>query len=169
MNNQRLRQIIDRPVVSRETGTNLGRVTDLLVETSSGKLKGFAVRRYDGTCALTDCRDVVLIGADIIVKRNESLVWTDASPLNTVLRAKRDLIGRLVTAQDGRRLGRIAEVFLFDGVLIYEVYSSIWARLCGDAFYFAGALSPKFAAKGKVLAVAGDVAEMHRQLEAAAV
>jgi hypothetical protein len=40
--------------------------------------------------------------------------------------------------------------------------------LCGDAFYFAGALSPRFAAKDKVLAVAGDAAQMRRQLEAAA-
>jgi uncharacterized protein YrrD len=168
MNNERLKKIITRPVVSRETGNHLGRVTDLLVETSSGKLKGFAVKRSDGTCALTDCRDVVGIQNEIIVKRNESLVWADASPLNTVVRAKRDLIGRRVTTSEGRTLGKIADVFLFNGALTYEVYASIWARLCGDAFYLAGALSPTFAAKGKVLAVAGDAVQMHRQLEAAA-
>jgi sporulation protein YlmC with PRC-barrel domain len=168
MNNQRLKQIIARPVVSRETGNHLGQVTDLLVEISSGKLKGLAVKRSDGTCALTDCRDVVAIEAEIIVKRNESLVWADASPLNTVVRAKRDLIGRRVTTSEGRTLGKIADVFLFDGLLIYEVYTSIWARLCGDALYFAGVLSPRFAARGKVLAVAGDAAQMRRQLEAAA-
>jgi sporulation protein YlmC with PRC-barrel domain len=168
MNNQRLKQLIATPVVSRESGKSLGRVTDLLVDTSDGKPRGFAVKRDDGTCALTDWRDVVSIDAAILVKRKESLVWVDASPLNTVLRARRDLIGRKVTSSEGRRLGRIADVFLFEGLLIYEVYPSVWTRMCGNALYFTGALSPKFAAKGKVLAVAGDAARLHRQLEAAA-
>jgi len=167
MNNQRLKHLITVPVVSRETGKHLGWVSDVLVDTSTGKLKGFAVRRYDGICALIDCRDVVSIAAAITVKREESLVWVDASPLNSVLRARRDLIGRKVTALEGRRLGTIADVFLFDSHLIYEVYPSIWAKVCGHALYFTGALSPKFAAKGKVLAVTGDAARLHRQLATA--
>jgi uncharacterized protein YrrD len=167
MNNQRLKQLIGKPVVSRETSRNLGRITDLLVDTPSGRPSGFAIRRDDGTCALADCRDVVSIEAAVLVKREESLVWADASPLNTVLRAKRDVIGRKVTTSEGHSLGMIADVFLCDRFLIYEVYSSIWARLSGNALYLTGALSPKFAAKGKVLAVAGDAAQLHRQLKAA--
>jgi len=167
MNNQRLKQLITTPVVSRESGENLGRITDLLVDTTDSKPRGFAVKRYDGTCALTDWRDVVSIEGVLVVKRRESLVWVDASPLNNVLRARRDLIGRRVTTSSGRTLGTIAEVFLFEGLLIYQVYSSIWARICGNALYFTGTLSPKFAAKRKVLAVAGDPAHLHRQLAAA--
>lgn len=168
MNNQRLKQLIATPVVSRESGENLGRINDLLVDTSGGKPRGFAITRDDGTCALTDWRDVISIEAVILVKRKESLVWVDASPLNTVLRARRDLIGRRVTTWEGRRLGTIDDVFLFDGRLIYQVYPSMWARMCGNASYFTGALSPKFAAKGKVLAVAGDADQLHRQLAPAA-
>jgi len=168
MNSQRLKQLVATPVVSKETGKNLGRVSDLLVDTASGKPRGFAVSRADGSCALTDCRDVVSIAAGILVKREESLVWVDASPLNTVLRARRDLIGRKVTTTEGRRLGKIADVFLFDGLVIYEIYPSVWARLSGHALYFTGALSPKFAAKGRVVTVAGDAAQLHRQLMAAA-
>ena len=168
MNNQRLRQLITTPVVSRESGENLGRITDLLVDTVDGKPRGFAVRRGDGTCALTDWRDVVSVEGVLLVKRRESLVWVDASPLNTVLRARRDLFGRKVTTSSGHALGTIADVFLFKGLLIYQVYSSRWARMCGNALYFTGALSPKFAAKGKqVLAVANDAAHLHRQLASA--
>jgi sporulation protein YlmC with PRC-barrel domain len=168
MNNQRLKQLIATPVVSRENGEHLGQVNDLLVDTPSGKARGFAVRRADGTCAITDWRDVVSTEGPIVVKRKESLVWVDASPLNAVLRARRDLIGRKVTTTEGRRLGTIADVFVLGSLLIYEVYPSIWARLCGSASYFTGALSPRLAAKGKVLAVAGDAAQLHRQLEAVA-
>src|SRR5215471_4139089 len=111
MSNLRLKHLIATPVLSRETGQDLGRVADLLVDASDGKPRGFAVRRDDGTCALTDWRDVVSTEVEIVVKRKESLVWVDASPLNTALRAKRDLIGRKVTTGEGRRLGRIADVF----------------------------------------------------------
>lgn len=168
MNNQRLKHLVATPVVSSETGKRLGWVTDLLVDASGGKPRGFAVKREDGTCALTDWRDVVSTEAVILVKRKESLVWVDASPLNTALRARRDLMGWKVTTAEGRRLGTIADVFLFNGLLIYEVYPSVWARMCGHALYFTGGLSPKLAARGKVLAVAGDAAQLHRQLAAVA-
>ena len=170
MNNQPLRQLIARPVVSRESGDNLGRVNDLLIDTSRGTLKGFAVIRYDGSCALTDCRDVVAVGVQILVKRDESLVWSEASPLNTTLRARRDLIGRKVITAEGRKLGRLADVVVCGAdarCVIYKAHRSIWARLNGEAFYFTGALSPKPAARAQVLAVAGDSFELHRRLEAA--
>ena len=41
MNNQRLKHLITVPVVSRETGKHLGWVSDVLVDTLTGKLKGF--------------------------------------------------------------------------------------------------------------------------------
>ena len=170
MNNQPLRQLIARPVVSRESGDNLGRVHDLLVDTSNGTLKGFAVTRYDGSCALTDFRDVVAVGAEILVKRDESLVWAEASPLNSILRARRDLVGRKVTTAEGRMLGRLADVVVCgtgDRFIIYKAYHSIWARLNGEAFYFTGGLLPKPAVRTQVLTVAGDSVELHRRLEAA--
>lgn len=171
-NVQNIEQLIDRPVVSLETANKLGHVADLLADPVSGQLAGLSVNRLDESYALTSMLDVHGIGPDaIIVERDQSLVLAGASPLNTLPRAKINLIGVKVITEHGQLVGNISNLYLCIDkrpVFIYEVRSSLFDKLLGRAFYFAASLGCAFSDDGTALVVTGGPENMYHRLEAAA-
>jgi uncharacterized protein YrrD len=170
---ERIDKLIGRAVVSLETANRLGPASDLLVDPLSGELAGFAVQRSaDESDALVSILDIHGIGPDaVIVKGDQSLVLTEASPLNALPRAQADLIGVKVITEHGQLLGNIANLFLClteRPVFIYEVRSSLIDKLLGRAFYFAASLSCAFSDDRSALVVAAEPEEMDHRVEAAA-
>ena len=170
---ERIDKLIGRVVVSLETANELGHVKDLLIDPVSGELTGLAVIRAAGENeALASILDVHGIGPDaVVVDGDQSLVLTEASPLNTMPRAKADLIDVRVLTEHGQLLGTIANLFLCINKrpsFIYEVRSSLIDKLLGRAFYFAAALGCAFADDRSALVVTGDPEQMDHRVEAAA-
>ena len=165
-------KLIGRSVVSVESANKLGCINDLLADPITGKLAGFSIAKLDDTCALVSILDVHGIGPDaVMVDRDESLVLSDASPLNQLPRAKANLIDVKVITEHGQLLGSISDVFLAllkEPILIYEVRSSIFDKLLGHAFYFAASLSCAFSDDRSKLVVADYRGAMDHKLEAAA-
>ena len=159
-NVENIEKIIGRAVISLETANALGRIDDLLVDPLSGHLTGFFVQRLDQSYALASIIDVHGIGPDaVMVEGDQSLVLVDASPLNTLPRAKQNLVGVKVITEHGLRLGEISNLYLcIDDrpAFIYEVRSSLFDKLLGRAFYFAASLGSAFADDGTSLIVTGD-------------
>jgi len=171
-NVENIQNLIGRGVISLETANKLGRVADLLVDKFAGQLAGFSVRRPDNTIALASVLDLHGIGPDaIVVEHDQSLVLVDASPLNTLPRAKDDLIGVKVMTDRGQHLGSISNVFLCldrRPTFIYEVRSSFFDALLGRAWYFAASLGCAVSADGASLVVTAGPEQMHGRLEGAA-
>jgi len=171
-NVENIQNLIGRGVISLETANKLGRVADLLVDKFAGQLAGFSVRRTDNTIALASVLDLHGIGPDaIVVEHDQSLVLVDASPLNTLPRAKDDLIGVKVMTDRGQHLGSISNVFLCldrRPTFIYEVRSSFFDALLGRAWYFAASLGCALSADGASLVVTAGPEQMHDRLEGAA-
>ena len=170
---ERIDKLIGRAVVSLETANKLGPVTDLLVDPISGELAGLVVHRStDETDALVSILDIHGIGPDaVMVDGEQSLVLTEASPLNTLPRAQADLINVKVLTEHGQLLGNIANLFLClteRPVFIYEVRSSLIDKLLGRAFYFAASLGCAFSDDRSALVVTAEPAEMDHRVEAAA-
>lgn len=170
---EKIDKLIGRAVVSLESANNLGPVVDLLVDPLSGKLAGLVVQRStDQTETLVCIRDIHGIGPDaVVVEGDESLVLTEASPLNTLPRAQADLIGVKVLTEHGQLLGNIANLFLClieRPVFIYEVRLSLIDKLLGRAFYFAASLGCAFSDDRSALVVTAEPAEMDHRVEAAA-
>lgn len=171
-NVENINKLIGRAIVSLETANKLGYVADLIADPLTGQLAGFAVTKLDESCALVSMLDVHGIGPDaIIVEHDQSLILPDASPLNTLPKAKNGLIGVKVITEHGQLLGKISDLFVCvtkRPVLIYEVRSSLLDSLLGRAFYFAASLGCAFAADGTALVVTGDPESMDHRLNSAA-
>ena len=172
-NVKKIDNLIGRSVLSFATANKLGQIADLLIEPLSGELAGFVVHRLNsGGEALVSILDVRGIGPDaVMVEGDESLVLTDASPLNPLPRAKRDLAGVKVVTEKGLLLGKIASLFLWIDkrpAFIYEVRSSLLDLLLGRAFYFAASLGCAFSDDRSTIVVSGDPNEMYHRVEAAA-
>ena len=170
---ERIDKIIGREVLSLESANNLGPVVDLLVDPLSGKLAGLVVQRSsDQTETLVSIHDIHGIGpAAVVVEGDESLVLTEASPLNTLPRAQADLNGVKVLTEHGQLLGNIANLFLClteRPVFIYEVRSSLIDKLLGRAVYFAASLGCAFSDDRSALVVAAEPEGMDHRVEAAA-
>ena len=170
---ERIDKLVGRAVVSLETANKLGQISDLLIDAISGKLAGLVVTRpLDNSEALVSDRDIRGLGPDaIVVEADHSMVLSAASPLNTLTRAKGNLIGVKVLTDHGQLLGNIANIFIcYDQrpVFLYEVRSSFIDKLLGRAFYFAAARGCAFSDDKSALVIAGDPEQMDNCLEAAA-
>ncbi len=170
-NVENIQKLIGRPVVSVETANALGDVEDLILDPLAGELAGFSVRRPDDSQVLASIIDVHDIGPDaIMVERDVSLVLAEASPLNTLPKAKANLLGASVLTEHGQSMGEISGLFLSAAapyIFIYEVRSSIFDKLLGHAFYFSASLGCALSTDGTALVVKGDTETMDHSLESA--
>jgi uncharacterized protein YrrD len=170
-NVENIEKLIGRPVVSLETANTLGRVADLLADPLSGQLAGFSVQRVDQSYALVSILDVQGIGpAAVMLEGDHSLVLVDASPLQTLPRAKQNLIGVKIITEQGLLLGEISNLYLcidHRPAFIYEVRSSLFDKLLGRAFYFAASLGRAFSGDGTSLIVTADPETLDHSLAAA--
>jgi uncharacterized protein YrrD len=164
--------IIGRPVLSLQTANKLGQVDDLVVDPLKGRLAGFSIQRGDETHALVEWRVVHSVGADaIMVDRDDSPVEIDRSPITVFPQAKKDLIGVKVITEHGQLMGKISDLFLClteAPLFIYEVRSSIFDKLLGQAFYFAASLGCAFSDDATSLIVTDDPDRMDHDLTATA-
>lgn len=170
-NVENIRKLIGRPVVSIETANRLGQVDDLLIDPLAGELAGFVVKRSDESHALASIIDVHDVGPDaIMVERDVSLVLAEASPLNTLPKARANLLGTDVITEHGQSMGKISDLFLTPTApfgFIYEVRSSIFDKLLGHAFYCAGSLGCALSEDRTALVINGDTEQMDHRLESA--
>jgi uncharacterized protein YrrD len=171
MHVENIAKLIGRPVVSLETANTLGRVADLLADPLSGQLAGFCVQRLDQSYALASILDVEGIGpAAVMLEGDYSLVLVDASPLQTLPRARQNLIGVKVITDHGLRLGEISNLYLCIDqrpTFLYEVRSSLFDKLFGRAFYLTASLARAFSGDGTSLIVTADPEELDHSLTAA--
>ncbi len=156
---ENIERIIGRPVISLETANKLGKVTDLLADPLSGQLAGLCVRREDGSYALASILDMHEIGPDaVMVESDTSLVLAEASPLNTLPKAKKNLTGVKVVTEHGQVLGAISNLYLCFAkrpIFIYEVRASLIDKLLGRASYVPASLSCAFSQDRSSLVVTG--------------
>lgn len=169
---ENIERIIGRPVISLESANKLGKVSDLLADPLSGHLAGLCVQREDGSQALASILDMHEIGPDaVMVESDTSLVLAEASPLNTLPKAKKNLVGVKVITEHGQVMGSISNLHLCFGkrpVFIYEVRASLVDRLLGRATYIPASLSCAFSEDRSSLVVTGSPDDMDTSVEAAA-
>ena len=171
-NVENIEGIIGRAVISLETANKLGKVADLLTDPLSGLLAGLSVQREDESYGLASVLDMHEIGPDaVMIDSDVALVLTEASPLNKLPRAKKDLVGVKVLTDHGQLLGAISNLYLCLGkrpVFIYEVRSSLIDKLLGREVYFAATQSCALSEDRTALVVTGNPAEMDHSVKAAA-
>jgi uncharacterized protein YrrD len=171
MNNiQGIKSIIGRPVLSVESANTIGCVHDLVVDPLSEQVTGFSIQKLDKSYALIVNGEIHSIGPDaLMVDREASLVPPDQSPIKTLPLAGRELIGVKVFTERGALIGKVANVlvhFADTPILIYEVRSSIFAKLLGHTFYFPASLVSAFSDDRTSIIVSDDRERMGGNLEA---
>src|SRR5436305_729767 len=116
--------IIDRPLISVETANRLGVVSDLIVAPHSGQSAGLIVHRPDQSDALVSIIDVHGMGPHAIMVDGERSLLSSGAQLNSMPKARKDLVGVKVLTHQGKLLGKISRVFVYltpPHVFVYEV------------------------------------------------
>src|SRR5260370_35061079 len=162
--------LIGRAVLSVESANELGHVYDLGGHPIKGELAGLSVQICDQSQVLVSQDEIHSIGPDaVMVSSDQSLVAFDQSPIKAFPLARNNLIGVEVITEDGKLLGEISDVYVHLGessLFIYEVRSSILARLLGHALYFPASFRCAFADDATCLVVSNNTEKADRKLEA---
>ena len=171
-NIQGIEALIGRPVLSVDSANNLGEVYDLIVHPTKGELIGLCIQNSDQSLFLVEQDQIHSIGPDaVMVQSDGALVPADQSPLKALPLAKNNLTGIKVFTEDGKSLGEIANIYFHLemnlGVFVYEVRSSILAKLLGHSLYFPASLGCAFAEDATRLVVSNDTENADRKLHAA--
>jgi len=118
--NLRLHDLAGRDVVARAESAKVGTVSDILFAPADGRIGGVLIETAGGFAGLGGKRravagsDVLAIGPDAIVIRDRASIIEDESRLNRRgLVSAKDLKGRSVITDQGKRLGQIND-FNFD-------------------------------------------------------
>ena len=163
--------IIGRPVIAVETANRLGVVSDLIVDPHSGELAGLAIRRPDENHSVVSIIDVHSVGPHAIMVDGERSLLLSGSQLNSLPKARTDLIGVKVLTDQGQLLGKIFRVFIRltpPHAFVYEFRSSILDKLLGHALYFPASLGGALSADTTAFVVNGDTGKMAHSLDFAA-
>jgi uncharacterized protein YrrD len=142
-------KIIGMPVLSRSTGNNLGKVSDLYIDPAHGVLKGVTIVAPNGKFGGIDYHDVYSFGQDAVMVDNDNEIvvlneeWVEQHP-----HAKRHLIGTNIVTDAGNHLGQISNLYVrltSPPAIVYEVRGSMMDSLLGRNLFIyaanAGALS----------------------------
>ncbi|HVF30803.1 MAG TPA: PRC-barrel domain-containing protein [Pyrinomonadaceae bacterium] len=125
-------------VVSLASGNDLGRITDLFVDPSSGVLLGVTLSMLDGRAGEIPNVEIYNIGRDaVMVRALESIAPPEAGVLDRGQSASK-LIGTKIITESGDVLGHITNVFVTlkpPPHILYEARQSLLDKLLGREFF----------------------------------
>ena len=139
-------KIIGMPILSRQTGNNVGKVHDLYIDPQKGVLKGVTIEAPNGKLGGIDFHDVYSFGQDAVMIDNDQRIvaladgWVESHP-----HARKHLIGTNVISDGGKALGKVGNVYLrlvSPPVVIYEITGSVLDNWLGrNQFIYASDVS----------------------------
>src|SRR5947209_20540675 len=105
--------LIGMTILSRQTGNKIGRVLDLLVDSSTGRLDGLVVVGPSEEELVLNYGSISSFGQDAVMAyEDDSVIPPTEGELSRRPCAKRDLICATLVTEGGKMLGRIANIFV---------------------------------------------------------
>jgi uncharacterized protein YrrD len=112
---RKARDVIGLPVISVETGKQVGHAKDLLI-TESWNIQGIAleIKHWFSSMRYIAWEDVIACGTDAVTIPNENVVQSleDANPHMALNTGKHKLKGLPVITVNGQQLGLVEDVYL---------------------------------------------------------
>jgi uncharacterized protein YrrD len=133
---RRVTELVGKPIVTSDTGKDVGSAADVLVSQDGSRLVGFVITRgtLRGEKGVLPFEQVQSLGRDVIVAKGEPLIldreqWADEGVAS--IRSSSFVHKRIVTT-DGRRLGEVKDLCVDErsgDIAGYEVVESGFAGL----------------------------------------
>lgn len=128
---QKLRDVIGLPVLETETGTQIGEITEVIVDMEAACVCGFVIAGenwFAGNSMIT-FEDLSSLGHDAMMVRNQQVVRSlDSLVKNHNNYYLRDLFDKQIFTDSGLRLGVLADIFfnsITGEIKWYQVSDSI--------------------------------------------
>lgn len=139
-------KIIGMPVLSRQTGNNVGKVYDLYIDPKNGVLRGVTIQAPNSKLGGIDFQDVYSFGQDaVMVDNDQRIVVLEEGWIENHPHARKHLIGTNVISDSGKHLGQIGNVYIrlmTPPIVIYEVRGSMLDSWLGrNLFIYAADVS----------------------------
>jgi uncharacterized protein YrrD len=120
------RKVLKLQVITRDTGVNVGRVEDLVIDRNGTRVLGLLLseKRVLGSARVVAWSSVLVAGRDaIIIDSEKSVVKASALPeIDDVLKRDFVLRGSRVNTTNGQELGRIEDFFVNGATGMVEGY-----------------------------------------------
>jgi len=155
--------LIGMTILSRQTGNKIGKVLDLIVDSSTGRLDGLVVTGLAEEELVLNYASISSFGQDAVMAyEDDSVVPPAEGELARRPCAKRDLIGASLITEGGRFLGKVANIFVNlapPPFAIYELRDSLLDKLLGKVSYVPASLGRALSGDGERIIVPDDAME----------
>ncbi len=120
--------VLNRPVLSLRTGGPIGNTTKIIFNPNNLKIEGWYVTdRFDNSQLILVAEEVrEIIEQGIVVNDHEVLSpEEDLVRLKPILELKFELIGKIVSTESGKRVGKVSDYAIeTSGLLVKKLYAS---------------------------------------------